>query len=68
MNENNNQTSIFDVLSGRESVKVDISIDWVTLTVLGAAIVNMLLFCGISQTSGRPAAYRAEPVSLVDFP
>lgn len=47
MNENNNQTSIFDVLSGRESVKVDISIDWVTLTVLGAAILlygTLLIF------------------------
>ena len=39
MNENN-QTGIFEVLSGRESIKVDIGIDWITLTVLVGAILT----------------------------
>ncbi len=36
---NENQNSIIDVLSGRESIKVDVSIDWLTISILGAAIL-----------------------------
>lgn len=38
MNEEN-KTSIIDVLSGRESIKVDIGMDWLTLTIIGVAVI-----------------------------
>ena len=38
-NENEGKSSIFDVLSGNESVKVSIGIDWITISVLVGAIL-----------------------------
>lgn len=42
---NENKSSILDVLSGNESVKIDISLDWQTILYLFAAamLVGILL-------------------------
>lgn len=44
---NQNKSSILDVLSGNESVKVSVSVDWLTIGVLVAAILaagTMLIY------------------------
>lgn len=45
MNNDNNKSSILDVISGNESIKIDISLDWQTILYLFAAamLVGILL-------------------------
>lgn len=42
---NNNSSSVLDVISGNESIKIDISLDWQTIAYLFAAamLVGILL-------------------------
>lgn len=49
MNEQN-RSSILDVLSGNESVKVSIGLDWLTISVLvGAILVSGTMLIYISR-------------------
>lgn len=45
MNNNDNKSSFLDVISGNESIKIDISLDWTTILYLFAAamLVGILL-------------------------
>lgn len=45
MNNNDNRSSILDVISGNESFKIDVSLDWASIGYLFAAamLVGILL-------------------------
>ena len=45
MNNDNNKSSFLDVISGNESIKIDIGLDWQTILYLFAAamLVGILL-------------------------
>lgn len=46
----NNNNSVLDVLSGRESIKVDIGLDWETmLYIAGAVLISGTLLILISK-------------------
>lgn len=45
MNNNNQTSSVLDVLSGNESVKIDINLSWTTIAYVlaGAVLVGLVL-------------------------
>lgn len=47
---NNDKSSVLDVISGRESIKVDIGLDWQTmLYIAGAVLISGSLLILISK-------------------